>query len=436
MLWTIRKKVHHKPGHLTESMVPSPLLPEVITFSCLLLALAGWGVAWRLARRTRKTSSTPPATQTGPLPQHSLPEIQTNNAHQLAETIPGMALVLGAMGQVLACNRAAQTRYGDSLHALLRHPNARNSLHTALNAPLMPESDIPTACSTTISLDVPIQRTIRLSMRRLPGTAGRDSLILTLLDDRSAIQAADRIRADFVAHASHELRTPLASLSGFIDLLRDGGDQTDPASRSLYLDIMHQQATRMQRLIDRLLYLSQLELKGHHHPHDRLDIGELFAIVLGEVMPRFKDSNRQLDMTHEDDLTVLADEDELVQVLLNLMENAIRYGTQPDRPLHVRLHARRSGPDDDLSAGDTGILLSVADNGPGIAAHHLPRLTERFYRITDAPISDSADTGQGTGLGLAIVRQILDRHGGRLRFVSTPGKGTTCLIWLPAAPPA
>lgn len=413
-------------------MAPSPLLLELITLVCAFLALTGWGLAWRLARRTRATDSAtaPPAAQ--PLPDNR----QARDILQLTETIPGMALVLGSMGQVLACNEAVQTRYGNSLHALLRHPNARNSLHTALNASLMPDSAIPAACSTTISLDVPIKRTVRLSMRRLAGTTGRDSLILTLLNDRSAVQAADRMRADFVAHASHELRTPLASLSGFIDLLREGNDQTDPASRTLYLDIMHQQATRMQRLIDRLLYLSQLELKGHRRPHERLDIGELFAVVLGEVMPRFRDASRKLDMTHDDGLTVLADEDELVQVFLNLMENAIRYGTRPDCPLHIRLNARQSGPDDELAAGEAGILLSVDDNGPGIAAHHLPRLTERFYRITDGPAADSTETGQGTGLGLAIVRQILDRHGGRLHFASTPGKGTTCLIWLPAAPPA
>lgn len=389
--------------------------------SSAILALAGWGMAWRLSRHT------------GPVQSSTTTETRPNDITRLVDTIPGMALILGPMGQVLACNAEAQTRYGDSLNALLRHPNTRDALNTALNAPPTAGTGLPAACSATITLDVPIRRSIRLSMRRLAGASGRDSLVLTLLNDRSTIRAVDRMRADFVAHASHELRTPLASLSGFIDLLRTD-DPAESSSRTLYLDIMDQQATRMQRLIDRLLYLSQLELNTHQRPRDRLDVEELFARILGEVTPRFRDASRQLDVRQEEGLTLLANEDELVQLFLNLIENAIRHATRPDHPLHVRLQARQATPDDHPAAGTAGILLSVEDDGPGIEAHHLPRLTERFYRVTDRPDSSSA-ADQGTGLGLAIARQILDRHGGRLHIESTPGRGTTCLIWLPAAPP-
>lgn len=405
-------------------MAPSSLLLIFLTVSCAVSALAGWGLAWRLSRRTVPSEERgSPASMASPLPDAAL----------LADTIPGMALVLGSMGQVLACNAEAQTHYGDSLNALLRHPNARDALNTALHAPAISGAGLPASCSTTISLDVPVKRSVRLSMRRLAGTSGRDSLILTLLNDRSTVQAVDRMRADFVAHASHELRTPLASLSGFIDLLRDDDGQTDPSSRTLYLDIMSQQATRMQRLIDRLLYLSQLELKTHHRPHERLDVEELFALILGEVTPRFRDTSRRLSITQKDSLSLLADEDEMVQLFLNLIENSIRHGTRPDQPLHVRLNARRATADDHPASGSEGILLSVTDDGPGIEAHHLPRLTERFYRVTNRS-DGTAGAEQGTGLGLAIVRQILERHSGHLRFDSTPGKGTACLIWLPAAP--
>lgn len=413
-------------------MAASLLLPDLIAGACACLALTGWGMVWHLSRHARLSEHETRHRKPDRKPTPSNNTLLANAAPLLVEAIPGMALILGSMGQILACNEDAQTHYGNSLGALLRHPNARDTLKTALHAPSVTDATLPAACSTTVRLDVPVKCSVHLAMRRIVGSSERDSLVLVLLHDRSIMQAVDRMRADFVAHASHELRTPLASLSGFIDLMREGGDTTDPSSRTLYLDIMNQQATRMQRLIDRLLYLSQLELKGHHRPHEQLDVDELFALVLGEVTPRFHDSGRTLTVDHEENLILLADSDEMVQVLLNLIENAIRYGTRPDHPLHVRLHARQATPDEGPSSAMPGILITVEDNGPGIAAHHIPRLTERFYRITNQPESHT-ESEQGTGLGLAIVRQILERHGGQIRFASTPGQGTTCFIWLPAA---
>ncbi|MCT6819692.1 MAG: HAMP domain-containing histidine kinase [Bombella apis] len=408
----------------------SPLLPEIITAICACLALTGWAMVWHLSRRPHGTTRPDSPRPSAPPPGSVLP---FHEATLLVDTIPGMALILGSVGQIMACNEAARTHYGNSLGALLRHPTAHSTLHSALHAPPM-DDGLPAPCSTTIRLDVPVKCSVHLAMRRLPGAAGRNSLVLVLLHDRSLIQAVDRMRADFVAHASHELRTPLASLTGFIDLMKEGGDQTDQTSRTLYLEIMSQQATRMQRLIDRLLYLSQLEMKGHHHPQEELEAEELFALVLGEVTPRFQHDSRRLTVTQEDSLTLLANRDEMVQVLLNLIENAIRYGTMPERTLHVRLHARRATPAEGPTSSLPGLLITVEDNGPGIAAHHLPRLTERFYRITPPSDSSHAEAGQGTGLGLAIVRQILERHGGQLHFTSTVGQGTTCHVWLPAAP--
>ncbi|WP_326831347.1 ATP-binding protein [Bombella favorum] len=411
----------------------SLLLPDLIAVVCTCLALAGWGMVWHLSRRVHLSEHEPHHRSPDRKPTPNSSTMLADAAPLLVEAIPGMALILGSMGQILACNEDARTHYGKSLGALLRHPNARDTLKTALHAPSATDMALPAACSTTVRLDVPVKCSVHLAMRRVGGASERDSLVLVLLHDRSIMQAVDRMRADFVAHASHELRTPLASLSGFIDLMREEGDTTDPSSRTLYLDIMNQQATRMQRLIDRLLYLSQLELKGHHRPHERLDVDDLFALVLGEVTPRFHDSNRTLTVDHEENLALLADRDEMVQLLLNLIENAIRYGTKPDHPLHVRLHARQATPAEGPSPATPGVLIMVEDNGPGIAAHHIPRLTERFYRITDQP-EGSTGGEQGTGLGLAIVRQILERHGGQIRFTSTPGQGTACLVWLPTAP--
>lgn len=384
---------------------------------CLCCLYIGWVLAHYYQDNPPRSAHTAPySSAKAPLHQMALDE--------LVELIPGMALILDPMGQILACNQAAQEHYKESLRAILRHPNSRAILHEALATS---PSTGPHAIHTAIvHLDVPIKHTIRLAMRQLSRPQGRDKMVLTLLTDHSTEQAMDRMRADFIAHASHELRTPLASLSGFIDLLKDNEGTTDQASRTLYLQIMSQQATRMQRLVERLLYLSHLQLRSHSRPHTRLDVGELFALIVGEVLPRFTDNTRNLTVEQEEDhLTLLADEDEMIQLFLNLIENAIRYGTTPDHALQVRLCARREG---------TGILLSVSDNGPGIAPHHLPRLTERFYRVTDNKQTNPAEVEEGTGLGLAIVQQIVERHKGHLRFLSPPHEGTICRIWLPAAP--
>lgn len=404
-----------------------------ITLGCAVsLAVAGWASFGYLYHRKRHTTQFKETSSTPPRSMRHLAEQQKDETSKLAETIPAKTLILGPLGQVLGCNSLTEAHYKNSLPALLRHPATRDTLAAALKAPIDPENGLPAICATTVNLDVPVKRTIRLAMRRLTHKHGRDSRVLVLLSDRSTMQAADRMRADFVAHASHELRTPLASLNGFIDLLKEHQGAATPESQMLYLDIMTQQATRMQRLIDRLLYLSQLQLRGHTRPRTPLEIDELFAVISGEVTPRFKDNNRVLHIQQEEGLTLLADEDELVQVFLNLIENAIRYATQPDKTLHIHLKAYRAGPDENPSATSDGILLSLEDNGPGIAAHHLPRLTERFYRVPENQAA-TAEAQQGTGLGLAIVRQILERHGGKLRFTSVEGQGTTCWIWLPTA---
>ncbi|KXV24129.1 sensor histidine kinase [Gluconobacter japonicus] len=403
------------------AVLPHDGLPLWVGLTFAGLAVAGWASA-ALAFRHRS------------IPQPVMPEYPASglslslpDAPLPIEFFPGSVLLLDRLGAVLQANEEAVTQFGDSVGAILRHPAARSALSAALRAEPEGADDLPPVCSTTFTLDVPVPRTLHLSLRGIPASQERHKRVLVVLSDRSEAQVLDRMRLDFVAHASHELRTPLASLSGFIDALRTGGSTMDEGTRQQFLDIMGQQSARLKRLIDRLLYLSRVQAHEHQRPRDVVDVADLMAIVLGEVAPRFDEDGCTLNLALEDDLIIKADEDEMVQVLLNLIENALKYGRERGRDFSVTLFARRAPERDDRWPEDGGILLGVEDNGRGMEAHHLPRLTERFYRVVD----NVEPAQQGTGLGLSIVRHILDRHGGRLRVASAPGRGTTCLVWLP-----
>lgn len=392
------------------------------TFGVLaLLALTGWGAVFLVLRRLKRLTITEP-----PL---ILPETAVSHYPELSiDSFPGSVLLLDSLGALLKANEEAASQFGDGIGAILRHPAARGALSAALRAETTEGlSHLPPVCSTTFTLDVPVARTLHVALRRIPAQRRYMDRVLVLLTDQSEARALDRMRIDFVAHASHELRTPLASLSGFIDALRNNEvTGADPGIRQQFLEVMTQQSARMKRLIDRLLYLSRVQAHEHQRPRQVVDVADLMAVVLGEVAPRFDEAGYNLKLAVEDALYIRADEDELVQVILNLIENALRYGKQDDRVLNVTLFARCVADRDDRWPLAGGVLLGVKDDGRGMASHHLPRLAERFYRVADAN-----RVSQGTGLGLSIVRLIVDRHEGRLQISSAPNKGTTCLVWLP-----
>jgi two-component system phosphate regulon sensor histidine kinase PhoR len=247
---------------------------------------------------------------------------------------------------------------------------------------------------------------------------------VVVLSDRSRERAVERMRADFAANASHELRTPLASLIGFIDTLR-GPAADDPPAQQRFLGIMAEQAARMNRLIDDLLSLSRIELTEHQAPAARVDLVELLVGLAAGFEPRLIQHRVTLDLAMTHGLPpVLGDTDQLTQVAQNLLDNAVKYGREGGT---VRLAAEpAAGP---RWPTRPGVVVTVADQGHGIPREHLPRLTERFYRV---------DTGRsravgGTGLGLAIVKHIVNRHRGQLAIESEVGVGTTVSVWLPAA---
>ncbi|MEO8715163.1 MAG: ATP-binding protein [Acetobacteraceae bacterium] len=330
------------------------------------------------------------------------------------ERLPDPLIVLDAERGARRTNAAARAAFGADLGAVLRHPGLRVAIDRALSSGLSQEADL--------SLPVPVPREVHAALVPLDPPLGDGGCLLAVLSDRSRERAVERMRADFAANASHELRTPLASLIGFIDTLR-GPAADDPPAQRRFLTIMAEQASRMNRLIDDLLSLARIEITEHLPPAESVDVGELVVPLAGAFEPRLAERRARLDLDVPSDLpAVTADADQLAQVVQNLLDNALKYGARDGT---IRLSAS-------VAVGGRwprrpGVVIAVADQGSGIAREHLPRLTERFYRVDKAR---SREAG-GTGLGLAIVKHIVSRHRGQLLIESTEGAGTTVSVWLP-----
>ena len=252
-----------------------------------------------------------------------------------------------------------------------------------------------------------------------PEKVGAD-LLLLILRDHTPLRRVEEMRADFIANASHELRTPLAALSGFIDTLR-GPAREDAAVRERFLAIMQSQAARMARLIDDLLSLSRIELNAHLRPEKEVDLVGIIRQVADGLQPLAQERSVAIDITGATSpLVVLGERDEMIRVFENLVENALKYAASGKR-VAIELACPAA------TAGEPEARVAIRDYGPGIAPEHLPRLTERFYRVD---VAESRAQG-GTGLGLALVKHILNRHGGRLTIESALGHGATFTVHLP-----
>ncbi len=261
---------------------------------------------------------------------------------------------------------------------------------------------------------VPVERTFRIHIAALAGRAERRPTLLTF-EDLSEQRVIERMRVDFVANASHELRTPLASLLGFVETLQ-GPARNDEKARERFLGIMREQGLRMARLVDDLLSLSRIEQRAHVAPDAPVDLAGIAREIVDSLalLAREREVTLKLKAPSEP-LQVPGDRDELLRLMENLVENAIKYGKRGGEvAIAVEIH-------------DGEASVCVRDDGPGIAPEHLPRLTERFYRVDTAA---SREAG-GTGLGLAIVKHIVLRHRGRLTIESKPGQGAAFKAILP-----
>jgi two-component system, OmpR family, phosphate regulon sensor histidine kinase PhoR len=352
--------------------------------------------------------------------RHTTSSARTSSAMQeLAEALPDPVILLNQAGQVLFCNAASRglftsLREGSHISSVLRTPEFLDAVSAA------PEHD--RAVTVTYAERVPVGRRMAATVAPLSRGADRESNILVLLRDLTEIERINQMRADFIANASHELRTPLAALRGFIETLQ-GTAKQDPGARERFLPIMAEQASRMTRLIDALLSLSRVEMNAHVPPSGLVDLNDVLHQAKDTLEPLAQGTGLKLEVaSFSRPAMVRGDRDELLQVLQNLVQNALKYG---NRGGHVRIEAKHI-PSLGRQAGRFSI--AVIDDGPGIAPEHLPRLTERFYRVD---VASSREKG-GTGLGLAIVKHILNRHRGELAVTSRVGEGSTFAVVLPA----
>ena len=333
------------------------------------------------------------------------------------------ALIVGGDLRVIAANAGARRLFGervvaDDLRLVVRHPAVLDAVRAAAAAVAPIEREV-----TGLGSDNGAYRVRAAAIV----AAGIPVRLLVTFTDITQARLTERMRVDFIANASHELRTPVTTLLGFIETLQGPASDDEPA-RHRFLEIMNREAARMSRLIDDLLSLSRIELDKHVRPQTALDVAPLIADVGRTLAMRLDADRRRLAIRVAEGLpAVIADRDQVLQVLHNLVSNALKYGRTGTM---ITVDAER------VEAAGTRtepmVRVTIGDQGDGIAPEHLPRLTERFYRIDT---SRSRSMG-GTGLGLAIVKHIIERHRGSFDIVSKTGEGSAVSFTLPLAPTA
>src|SRR5215468_7923871 len=334
--------------------------------------------------------------------------------------MPDPAVLLDRAGRVIHLNAAA----AQLAPALRKNELAQFALRSPEIIMALREAIATSEPRRATYLDhVPVDRWMELIITPVPvpsAFGGTDKCMLMTFHDQTPLRRVEEMRADFVANASHELRTPLAALSGFIDTLQ-GPAKDDAKARERFLSIMHVQATRMARLIDDLLSLSRVELSAHVRPDTSIDIVPIIRQVADGLEPLARERQVVVNIDLPQTAIMIAgDREELLRLFENLIENALKYGASGGKVV-VSLSL--------VPPGDAApeIRVMVRDFGPGIAPEHLPRLTERFYRVD---VGDSRSQG-GTGLGLSLVKHIVNRHRGRLVIESVPKHGATFTACFP-----
>jgi two-component system, OmpR family, phosphate regulon sensor histidine kinase PhoR len=398
----------------------SPLAAFVIGASAAAAALA--------AVITREA----PEDASEELPSSAAAPVADALAEDRGENMPpgaGQTLLARLPTPLLLITRSGRILYANpSAHEAMPRLQTGGHFTHLIRAPAFVETLTATLSdgaerAVSFSLHDKNERFIEARVALLPAGSvfGPEALALVQVDDRTDARRTEQMRSDFIANASHELRTPLASIVGYIETLQNHA-RDDPAARDRFLAIMAREAGRMQRLVDDLMSLGRIEMTEHLRPSEVRSLEDIAAESAAALVPVARQAGVDLQVEVEaGGSPVACDPDQLAQVFTNLIDNAMKYGgaggsVRVTRAAPSRAHPNRSG-------------ITISDSGPGIAREHIPRLTERFYRVN---VTSSRNKG-GTGLGLAIVKHILNRHEGRLEVASTPGKGSAFTVWLPRA---
>ncbi len=326
----------------------------------------------------------------------------------LIDALPDGALVIGDDGIVLSANAAAR-------EALQLEPKGLSATTVIRNSAFVAALASVRGTTRFANIDFEIHSRPPRQISAFVSRLGDGDQILVILRDLTREQALEKMRSDFVANASHEMRTPLASIMGTIETLQ-GPAKNDPKAREKFLSSMLGQAQRMKRLIDDLLTLSRIELNAHVRPSAKVSLVQIAHQARGNLQSLAKELSADVSVEGMGEMHVAGDSDELLQVAQNLLENAIKYGAAGGQ---IKVHC---------SAGTDGVTLAVQDFGRGIPEIHIPRLTERFYRVSN---QESRARG-GTGLGLAIVKHILLRHRSKLNIQSQEGLGSVFSFTIPS----
>ncbi len=340
-------------------------------------------------------------------------EERSVTGERVLDAAPEPLIVIDLRQAITHANHAAERTFGDNMIGrplvdAIRSPHLLDAVETVLHGQ-------QSEATVDLESDDAGQRSFRAIVGRLEKVGGAGEAAVIALQDLTTIRRVEAMRADFVANASHELRTPLASLVGFIETL-DGAARDDVEARHRFLAIMRGQAARMSRLVEDLLSLSRIEMEEFARPGVTEDLSGLITAVIDQLEPIAAKRSASIEFQAPETLPAVAGNPDLLQqVFRNLIENAIKYGPEGGVVTISTV------------VEDGNIRIAVVDQGGGIPTAHIPRLTERFYRVD---VARSRNMG-GTGLGLAIVKHILNRCGGRLMIASRIGQGSVFTVVLP-----
>ena len=349
--------------------------------------------------------------------------MMTNLPFAVLDHIPDSVILIDGQRGIVAANRAAEElldhpRIGQDMAMSVRHPDILAAVDRAM------QGDQPRDLEATLPGTPP--RNIAVHAERLDhDPSGLGIAAVIVISDITASKRSERMRADFVANASHELRSPLSAIIGFLETLADTAKE-DAEARTRFIEIMLRESRRMTRLIDDLLSLSRVEINEHVRPTGYVDIAMVIEHVSETLTGKAQDRDIAIDtMTSAQLPMVIGEEEQLMQVLHNLVDNAIKYGN-PGSRIEIEAQSVSRVP----GRTSPGVSIAVRDESDGIPPEVIPRLTERFFRVDEAR---SRQLGS-TGLGLAICKHIINRHRGHLAIDSAKGQGSTFTVFLPSQP--